>query len=105
MAIPFKYNGRSLLLRRVSNSMTAGAIALVVAVFVAAMAMVGGIDSAIRDTSSPDNLIIIRRGATSETASSIALDQFDALKFLPSIRRDASGNPLASAELAEQIFI
>ena len=31
MAIPFKYNGRSLLLRRVSNSMTAGAIALVVA--------------------------------------------------------------------------
>ena len=38
MAIPFKYNRRSLLIRRVSNSMTVGAIAIVVGVFVAAMA-------------------------------------------------------------------
>lgn len=105
MAIPFKYNRRSLFVRRVSNSMTAGAIALVVAVFVAAMAMVAGINSAIQDTSSPDNLIVIHRGSSSETASSLALDQFEALKFLPSIRRDTAGNPLASPELAEQIFI
>jgi putative ABC transport system permease protein len=104
MAIPFKYNRRSLLVRRVSNGMTAGAIALVVAVFIAAMALVAGMDSAIRDTSSPDNLIVIGRGASSETASSLSLAQFDALKFLPAIRRDAQGNPLASPELAEQVF-
>jgi ABC-type lipoprotein release transport system permease subunit len=105
MAIPLKYNRRSLLRRRVSNFMTAGAIALVVAVFVAAMALVAGIDAAVNDTSSPDNLILLRRGASSETASVIALDQFDALKFLPQIRTDASGNPLASPELAEQILM
>jgi ABC-type lipoprotein release transport system permease subunit len=105
MAIPFKYNRRSLLVRRVSNAMTAGAIALVVAVFVAAMALVAGIDWAIRDTSSPDNVIVIGRGATTETASSLSLSQFDALKFLPAIRRDADGNPLASPELAEQVFV
>ena len=105
MAIPFKYNRRSLLVRRVSNAMTGGAIALVVAVFVMAMAMVAGLDSTIRDTSSPDNIIVIRRGATSETASSITLDQFDALKFLAPIRRDAAGNPLGSPEVVEQILI
>ena len=105
MAIPFKYNGRSLLLRRVSNSMTTGAIALVVAVFVAAMALVAGLDSTVRDTSSPDNIIVLRRGASSETASIITLEQLDALKFLPQIQRDSANSPLVSPELAEQILM
>src|SRR5690348_10064251 len=105
MTIPFKYNARSLLLRRVSNSMTGGAVALVVAVFVAAMALVAGLDSTVKDTSSADNLIALRRGASSDTASIITLDQFDAMKFLPQIRRDSSGNALASPELAEQILM
>ncbi len=105
MAIPFKYNRRSLLVRRVSNLMTAGAIAIVVGVFVAAMAMVGGLNSAIKDTSSPDNMILIRRGANSEANSLITLDQLDALKFLPAIHRDASGNPLVSPEATAQVFV
>src|SRR5215471_7727682 len=105
MAIPFKYNARSLLLRRVSNLMTAGAIALVVAVFVAAMALVAGLGATVKDTSSPDNMIVLRRGASSETASIITLDQLDALKFLPEIRRDNSGDPMVSPELAEQILM
>ncbi|HXU77374.1 MAG TPA: ABC transporter permease [Methylomirabilota bacterium] len=105
MAIPFKYNRRSLFVRRVSNLMTGGAVAIVVGVFVAAMAMVGGLNSAIRDTSSPDNLIVIRSGANSESTSLIALDQLDALKFLPAIHRDAAGNPLISPELTSQVFM
>src|SRR5258707_1157600 len=105
MAIPFKYSRRSLLIRRVSNSMTVGAIAIVVGVFVAAMAIVGGLDSAIRDSSSPDNMILIGRGADSEANSLISLDQLDALKFLPAIKRDGVGNPLVSPELAEQVFM
>jgi putative ABC transport system permease protein len=105
MAIPFKYNRRSLLIRRVSNSMTVGAIAIVVGVFVAAMAIVGGLDSAIKDSSSPDNMILIGRGADSEANSFITLDQLDALKFLPAVKRDGVGNPLVSPELTEQVFM
>src|SRR6266849_2244467 len=105
MAIPFKYNRRSLFIRRVSNSMTVGAIAIVVGVFVAAMAIVGGIDSAIKDSSSPDNMILIGRCADSEAKSFITLDQLDALISLPSIKRDREGNPIVSPELAEQIFM
>src|ERR1700756_331059 len=87
MAIPFKYNRRSLLIRRVSNAMTVGAIAIVVGVFVAAMAIVGGLDSAIKDSSAPDNMILLGRSADSEANSFITLAQLDALKFLPAIKR------------------
>jgi putative ABC transport system permease protein len=102
MAIPLKYNLRSLLVRRVSTAMTAGGIALVVAVFVMVMAMVGGIGATITDAGAPDNMVVIRRGATTETYSLMTLDQFSALRFLPGIRRDTAGNPLASPELPVQ---
>lgn len=105
MAIPLKYNRRSLLVRRVSNAMTGGGIALVVAVFVVIMAMVAGLSHAIQHSGSDDNVIVLARGSTTETGSSLRLDQFDALKFLAVIRRDAAGNTLASPELAEQILM
>jgi ABC-type lipoprotein release transport system permease subunit len=105
MAIPLKYNIRSLLVRRVSTAMTAAGIALVVAVFVIVMAMVAGLGSAISDTGSPDNVVVVRKGSTTETSSAVQLDQFDALKFLPQIKRDADGNPLASPELPVQVLM
>jgi len=105
MAIPLKYNVRSLLVRRVSTAMTAGGIALVVAVFVIVMAMVAGLGSAISDTGSPDNVVVVRKGSTTETSSAVQLDQFDALKFLPQIKRDRDGNPLASPELPVQVLM
>jgi ABC-type lipoprotein release transport system permease subunit len=105
MAIPLKYNVRSLLVRRVSTTMTAGGIALVVAVFVIVMAMVAGLGSAISDTGSPDNVVVVRKGSTTETSSAVQLDQFDALKFLPQIKRDKDGNPLASPELPVQVLM
>jgi putative ABC transport system permease protein len=105
MAIPLKYNVRSLLVRRISTAMTAGGIALVVAVFVIVMAMIAGIGAAISDTGAADNMVVVRRGATTETYSLITIDQFDSLKFLPGIRRDAAGNPLPSPELPVQTLL
>ena len=105
MAIPLKYNWKNLFVRRISNAMTAGAIALVVAVFVAAMAMVAGLDSAVKDTSTPGNVILLSKGVDSEYTSRISVETYDALKFLPAINRDAGGNPLVSPELAEQVFM
>ncbi len=48
---------------------------------------------------------MLRKGATTETYSSMTLDQFNALKFLPAIRRDADGNPEASPELPVQMLL
>lgn len=105
MAIPLKYNRRNLLVRRVSSAMTAVGIAMVVAVFVAIMAMVAGLAHAIQQSGAEDNIIVLTRGSTTETGSSLRLDQFDALKFMPAIRHDSAGNPLVSPELAEQILM
>jgi putative ABC transport system permease protein len=104
MAIPLKYNFRNLLVRRVSTAMTAGGIALVVAVFVIVMALVAGLRATITDSGSPDNLVVLRKGATTETYSSVSIDQFNALKFLPGIRRDTAGATLASPELPVQLL-
>jgi putative ABC transport system permease protein len=105
MAIPLKYNVRSLLVRRISTAMTGGGIALVVAVFVIVMALVAGLNSAISDTGDPDNLIVLRKGATTETYSAVQIDQFDALKFLPQIRREPDGSVDASPELPVQALM
>ncbi|MFZ0887509.1 MAG: ABC transporter permease [Candidatus Binataceae bacterium] len=104
MAIPLKYNLRNLTVRRVSTAMTAGGIALVVAVFVIVMAMVSGLRVTITETGSPDNLVVLRKGATTETYSAVSVDQFNAMKFLPAIRRDADGNSYASPELPVQVL-
>ena len=105
MAIPLKYNLRSLVVRRVSTAMTGGGIALVVAAFVIVMAMVAGLGSSITDTGSPDNLVVVRKGSTTETSSAVDLSQFDVLKYLPQIQRDGDGNPLASPELPVQVLM
>jgi len=102
MAIPLKYNLRSLLVRRVSSAMTGGGIALVVLVFAIVMAMVAGLDSAIESGGSPDNMVVLRRGATTETVSGFSIAQYEALKYLAAIRRTPSGEPYASPELPIQ---
>ena len=85
--------------------MTGGGIALVVCVFVIVMALVAGLNSAISDTGDPDNVIVLRKGATTETYSAIQLDQFDAMKFLPQIRREPDGTVDASPELPVQALM
>ena len=50
-------------------------------------------------------MVVVRKGSTTETSSAVNLDQFDALKFLPQIKRDAAGNPLASPELPVQVLM
>ncbi len=105
MAIPFKYSVRSVLVRRVSSIMTGGGIALVVVVFVIVMALVAGLDAAIEDAGSPDNMVVLRRGAITETVSGFSIAQFEALKYLAAIRRTPSGEPYASPELPVQVLM
>ncbi len=50
-------------------------------------------------------MIVLRKGSTTETGSAFGLDQFDALKFLPQIKRDQAGQPLASPELPVQVLM
>ena len=98
MAIPLKYNLRNLVVRRVSTLMTIGAIALVVAVVVALMALANGLNSALKTTGSPENVLVLRQGSQTETSSGVTKEAFQIIQTLPGIARDREGKPMASAE-------
>ena len=98
MKIPFVYNLRSVTQRPVSTTLTALGIALVVAVFVAMLALANGFIAALVTTGSPDNVILLRRGADSELASAIPRDAISVIMASPHIATGADGRPLASPE-------
>jgi len=100
MAIPFKYNFRNLIVRRVSTLMTIGTIALVVAVFVALFALANGLNSALVASGSPENVVVIRPGSQTEMQSGMTKEQFQILQTLPGIARDQQDKPKASGEIA-----
>jgi ABC-type antimicrobial peptide transport system permease subunit len=99
VAIPIVYNVRNLFARRLSTTLTALGIALVTWVFIFTLALAGGFESALKQTGSPDNAIVIRRGGTAELTSIVLRDEARTVTNLPEIARGASGQPLASPEL------
>lgn len=74
-------------------------IAGVVGVLVALLAMGQGFHATLAGTASEDRAIVLREGANAELSSGLGRDTVDLVKGLPGVRRDANGEPLASAEL------
>jgi ABC-type lipoprotein release transport system permease subunit len=105
MKIPLVYNLRSIAHRPVSTAMTALGITLVVAVFVAMLALAGGFQAALVKTGSPSNVIVLRRGATSELTSGITREDERLLATDPRIATDENGHPLISPEVVVVINI
>jgi ABC-type antimicrobial peptide transport system permease subunit len=99
MRIPLIYNVRSLLRRPVSSAMTAAGVALVVAVFIAMLALANGFKMALVRTGSPDNVLVLRKGADSELSSGISRASAEILAALPQVATGSDGRPLASPEV------
>ena len=68
MGVPFQYNARSLLVRKVTTLATALGIALVVFVFAGAL-MLGDISRVLAAAGRPDTVIILRKGSDAELSS------------------------------------
>ena len=85
MFIPLKYNLRNLLVRRTATLLTSFGIAVSVAVFVAVMALVEGMDETFVDTGDAHNVIALRRGAASETGSIIDIEAPLVVRNFPGI--------------------
>ncbi|HVT40118.1 MAG TPA: FtsX-like permease family protein [Gemmatimonadaceae bacterium] len=98
MKIPFVYNVRSVLQRPVSTALTALGIGLVVAVFVAMLALANGFAMALVGTGSADNVIVLRRGADNELSSGIGRDAISIISSFPHVALAADGHPLVSPE-------
>lgn len=98
MKIPLIYNLRSVKQRPVSTALTALGIGLVVAVFVAMLALANGFVAALVKTGSPDNVLLLRRGADSELSSGIPREAINIIASSPHIATAADGRPLMSPE-------
>jgi len=96
--IPLIYNVRSVMQRPVSTALTALGIGLVVAVFVATLALANGFAVALSGTGSNDNVILLRRGADNEMNSGIPREAVSIIASFPHVASDASGRPLVSPE-------
>lgn len=71
----------------------------VVGVLVALLAMAVGFEHTLRQTGTDDTVILLRAGAQTELNSVLSHETAELIKQQPQVQHDASGQPLASAEL------
>src|SRR6516162_1055747 len=99
MGLIANYNLRSMIVRKSTAAMTAGGIAMVVAVFVMTLAIAQGFRATLVASGSPQNAIVLRKGSTSETVSAVLRSDVPLVETLPQVARGRDGGPLASPEL------
>jgi ABC-type lipoprotein release transport system permease subunit len=99
MTVPFRYIIRSFGARRLTTTMTALGVALVVFVFAAVLMMANGIRQTLRATGSEENVMILRKAANSETLSVLDREVAALVAGMPQVARSTTGAPLASREV------
>lgn len=99
MKIPLVYNVRSIMQRPVSTAMTALSIGLVVAVFVAMLALATGFRTALAKTGSPDNVIVLRQGANDELSSGITRETARIISSFSHVATGGDGQKMVSPEV------
>jgi putative ABC transport system permease protein len=105
MAIPISYNIRNMRLRKGLTIMTALGIALTVTTAVFIMALLAGLQKAFKSTGNPLNVLVLRKGSTSELTGPFEQANFQILKTLPGIAKDSHGDPLVSGEITVVIML
>jgi putative ABC transport system permease protein len=98
MAIPISYNIRNMILRKGLTVMTALGIALTVTTAVFLMMLLAGLKKAFVTSGDPLNVLVVRKGSTSELVGGFAKDKLPLLRTLPGIALDSHGQPMVSGE-------
>ena len=99
MRIPLSYSFRNLLTRRLTTTLTASGMALVVFVFATILMLAEGLRKTLVDTGSYDNVIVIRRASTTEVQSGIDRHQASIVETQPEIAIGQNGRRLAAKEM------
>ncbi|HEX7636024.1 MAG TPA: ABC transporter permease [Noviherbaspirillum sp.] len=98
MKIPLSYIARNLWTRRLTTTLTAGGLALVVFVFATVLMLDAGLKKTLVTTGEYDNVVLIRRASETEVQSSVPRDQAMIVASHPSIAPGPNGEPLVSKE-------
>jgi putative ABC transport system permease protein len=99
MAIPIQYNLRNLFVRKLSTAVTVVGIALVVAVFVAVMALAKGFEEALKANGLANNAIVMRVPGNDELSSAVSREWVSILQTQPEVARDPNGRPYVVPEM------
>lgn len=105
MPIPISYSFRNLWTRRLTTTLTASGMALVVYVFAATLMLAEGFRQTLVTTGSPDNLVTIRKAAGSEVQSGVDRLQAGIIEAQPEVAIGPDGRPLVAKELVVLINI
>ncbi len=97
--VPLKYNVRSLRARKVGSLMTIFGIGMVVWASIFAFGLSSGLDRTLEIAAEPLDVIVLRKGSTSEAVSAVTEKAARDIKALPGIATGANGQPLAASEL------
>ena len=98
MAVPLSYSMRNLWARRLTTALTVLGMALVVFVFAAVLMMAEGLEKTLVETGSADNVVVVRKGSTSEVMSGIERRQAAIVEMLPQVAVGPDGRRLAARE-------
>jgi putative ABC transport system permease protein len=102
MAIPLSYNIRNLIVRKTTTLMTGAGIALTVAVLLAVLGLVSGLQSAFEASGDPLHVLVMRKGGNAELTSLLTQEQFQIVKNFNGIA-SKNGQPMASLEVVTVI--
>ena len=97
--VPLKYNMRSLRARKIGSLMTILGVAMVVWASIFAFGLSEGLDRTLEIAADPLDVIVLRKGSTSEAVSAVTEAAARDIKALPGIATDRDGIPLAASEL------
>jgi putative ABC transport system permease protein len=98
MSLPISYTLRNLWARKVTTTLTAGGMALVVFVFATVLMLEEGLRKTLVETGSYDNAVVIRRSAQTEVQSGVDRPQAGIVEMQSEIAIGSNGERLASKE-------
>jgi putative ABC transport system permease protein len=105
MAVPLSYSIRNLWKRRLTTTLTVSGMALVVFVFAAVLMMAEGLQKTLVETGSYENVVVFRKGSTSEVMSGIDRRQASIVEMLPQVAIGLSGERLLAKEVVVLIAL
>jgi len=105
VGVPFSYSFRNLWTRRLTTVLTASGMALVVFVFAAILMLAEGLRKTLVETGSYDNLVVVRKGSTSEMMSWVTRLQASIVETQPEAAIGADGQPLLAKEMVVLIAL
>src|ERR1700690_4476495 len=97
--VPFRYNVRSLAVRKATTVATAAGIALVVFVLASSLMLAAGIKKTLGTAGKAENAIVLRMGSDAELGSVVEESSVPLILAGPGVARDGRGQPLGSREI------